>query len=141
MNKKLGHISKIISGEKIIESRWYCNKIAPWGKIEKGDTIYFKNSGGPIMATAVVDKILQIEGLNNVKFNDIIKKYADKIKLIDRKYSEYYKTKKYVILLFLKDPKSIEKPFYINKQGFGSACAWMCVNEIESIRMASKDSK
>ena len=39
MKKEWGLLEKILSGEKIIESRWYLNRSSPWGKIKKGEEI------------------------------------------------------------------------------------------------------
>ena len=58
MKKSWGLIGKIISGEKKIESRWYKSKRSPWGKIEKGDTVYFKDSGEPVSIKAKVKKVI-----------------------------------------------------------------------------------
>jgi hypothetical protein len=131
MDKKLGLIEGIVDGRKRIESRWYANRIAPWGKIKKDDVVYFKYSGKPISAKAIVEKVIEIEGLDESIFQDIVKKYGDLIMLNDREYSEYYHRKRYVILIFLMDAEYISKPFDINKDGYGSGCAWMCVEKIE----------
>ena len=40
LDKKRKLLSKILSGEKNIESRWYTQKRAPWDKIKVGDTIF-----------------------------------------------------------------------------------------------------
>ena len=61
-------------------------------------------------------------------------KYADGIQLLTREYDEYYQSKHYCILIFLKDVKEV-KSFNVSKKGFGSACAWMCVDNIDSIRI------
>ncbi|MGI5897617.1 MAG: ASCH domain-containing protein [Candidatus Dojkabacteria bacterium] len=131
MSRKLGLIEKIVSGEKRIESRWYKNKIAPWDRVNVGDTIYFKYSGGSIIAQSTVKKVLQIEHLDESKFQDIVSKYGDLIQLNDRTYSEYYKRKRYVILIFLQDSKYLERPFDIDKTGYGYSCAWMCISDKE----------
>ena len=134
MNKRWKLIPKILDGSKTIESRWYVNKIKPWNSIKENDKIYFKNSGEAITAFAKVSKVLQFEDLDEQKFQEIMEKYADDIQLLTREYDEYYQSKNYCILIFLKDVKEV-KPFNISKKGFGSACAWMCVDNIDSIRV------
>lgn len=108
MNPKLGYIDNILSGEKKIESRWLKNKSAPWGKVSEGDAIYFKDSGKPVTAVAEVEEVEQFAGLEGEK--------------------------KYCILIHLKNPRRIE-PFNIDKRGFGSATAWLCVGDINRIRL------
>lgn len=115
MNKSFGDlIAKILSGEKKIESRWSKNKIAPWGKVHQNDVVYFKNSGGPVIAMATVGKIMQFE-----------RKDFDKARELFPAPDEWVRGKNYCVLIWLKDPKKV-KPFKINKSGFGSAAAWMC---------------
>lgn len=133
MNQSLGLISKILSNEKTIESRWYANKVAPWDRISKGDTIYFKNSGEQVIAKAEVNKVLQFENLDAKLFSEIVSKYADQIQLMNRIYDDYYKAKNYCILVFLKNSQRIEKPFTIDKTGYGNACAWMCVGDVRKV--------
>lgn len=118
MSKKSGElIPKILSGEKKIESRWSINKIAPWGKVHSNDVIYFKQSGGDVLAKAEVEKVIGIENLDQKAVRWIAKKYRLK--------GEWGKDKKYCTLIFLKKPQKV-KPFKINKSGFGSAAAWLC---------------
>jgi ASC-1-like (ASCH) protein len=136
MKKSWKLLPKILSGEKVIESRWYLNKSAPWGKIKKGDTVYFKNSGEPVTVKAGVKKIKQFENLTPKIVREILTDYGNQDG-IDRseiqKYYELFKNKKYCVLVSLKNPQKI-KPFEIDKNGFGAMSAWICVNSIEEIR-------
>ena len=134
MKKEWNLIPKIISGEKRIESRWYKAKYTPWNKIKKGDSVFFKNSGKSVTACAKVSKILQFDNLNEEKFKYIINNFNDRICLTSNKYNDYYKSKKYCILIFLENPKTLKQPFNINKTGFGSAAAWLVIENIKSIK-------
>ena len=129
MNPRLGLIEKILTGEKTIESRWQKNRSVPWLKIFEGDVIYFKNSGNPVTARAEVERVEYIDELNENRSKEIIKKYGRKICLMTPPPG-----KKYCVLMWLKNPKRIE-PFRINKKGFGSAAAWLCVDNIEKIKI------
>lgn len=153
MTKKYKLIDKILTGEKKVESRWYVNKIAPWNKINVGDTIYFKNSGEKVTAKAGVKKVLQFSNINKTTAKalfeldrdqsktilEILTKYG---KLISFSNSDYKKfayentNKNYCILIYLSDPQKIE-PFQINKSGYGNACAWICIDSVNSIKLQS----
>lgn len=133
MDKKMGYISEIVKGNKSIESRWYKNRIVPWNRISKGDEIYFKDSGNPVSAKALVKDVIQISELNEKKFKNIVIKYGKGIQLQDRTYSDYYQSKNYCILILLNNPEYIE-PFEIDKSGYGTGCAWMCVEDIDKIK-------
>ena len=136
MKKSWGLLPKIVSGEKIIESRWYKNKSAPWGKIKKGDTVYFKNSGEPVSVKAEVKNVLEFEELTPRKVKEILNKYGKDDGIVPKELPKFYKLledKKYCLLIFLKNPKQI-KPFNISKKGFGMMSAWLCVGSVTKIR-------
>ena len=137
MRKSWGLLPKILTGEKTIESRWYKNKYSPWDKINKGDIVYFKNSGEPVTVKTEVFNILQYAGLKPARVREILQEYGAKIGLgineID-KYYEMFKEKNYCLLIFLKNPEKIE-PFEIDKSGFGAMSAWIMVDDISRIKV------
>ena len=137
MKKSWGLTQKILSGQKKIESRWYKSKYAPWGKIEKNDVVYFKDSGEPVTIKAEVDKVVSFSGLTPKKVSEILNEYGnddgiEKTKIKD--FFELFKNKNYCLLIFLKNPKKIE-PFEIDKTGFGMMSAWLSVENIEKIKL------
>lgn len=136
LSKKYKFLDKIISGEKIIESRWYVNRIAPWNKIKKGEIVYFKNSGEPVKAKTNVKKVLQFD-LKHKRIKDILSEFGKRIGFDSKdmnKWVELYKNKNYCILMFLENPTKI-KPFKIDKKGFGISSAWLCANNINKIKI------
>jgi ASC-1-like (ASCH) protein len=137
MKKSWGLLSKILTGQKKIESRWYKAKVAPWNRIATGDTVYFKNSGEPITIKAEVEKVLEFENYNHDQLKEIITTYGGEGKICFRSSQEevieWAKEKRYAILVFLKNPEAIQ-PFHINKKGFGSACAWITIEDINTIK-------
>jgi len=137
MRKSWGLLPKILTGEKTIESRWYKNKYSPWDKVNKGDIVYFKNSGEPVTVKTEVFDILQYAGLKPERVREILQEYGAKnglsINEID-KYYEMFKEKNYCLLIFLKNPEKIE-PFEIDKSGFGAMSAWITVDDISQIRI------
>ena len=140
LTRKYKYIEKILNKEKTVESRWYVNKIVPWDTIKKGDTVYLKNTGEPVTAKAIVSKVLFFKDLSEEKILEIYKSYGREIipEATESDFALYAqeklnKKKKYCILIFLNNPKRI-KPFNINKTGFGNACAWMIVKDIDKIK-------
>jgi len=136
MRKSWGLTQKILSGKKKIESRWYLNRYRPWNSIGDNDTIFFKDSGSPITLMAKVDHVLQFEKLTPGKASKLLHTYGNKDGIpsnMIKKYYEIFKDKRYCILIFLKDVRSI-KPFDIDKTGFGNMSAWITVDDIEKIK-------
>ena len=138
MRKSWGLTRKILTGEKTIESRWYKNRYKPWGEIEVGDDIYFKDSDSPVTIKATVGKVLQFDRLTPKKVEELLKGYAkaDGLGIEKRqinKYFQMFKNKKYCLIIFLKEPKKI-KPFNIDKTGFGSMASWLIVDTINKLK-------
>lgn len=136
MRKSWGLLPKIINGEKTIESRWYKNKYAPWDKIKRGDTVYFKNSGEPVTVKTGVSDVLQFFNLTPAKVKKILKEYGSLDGIPGNEINKYYnmfKNKNYCLLVFLENQKRVN-PFNINKKGFGAMSSWISVENIESIK-------
>ena len=129
MNKSWKLIPKILEGRKKIESRWSINKCSPWGKVSVGDTIYFKNSGENVAASATVKKVKSFSDLNPNKITKIVHKYGGNGGIAVTNIDESIKwasKKRYCTLIYLMNAKAV-KPFDIDKRGFGSGCAWVTV--------------
>ena len=136
MKKSWGLLPKILSSEKVIESRWYQSRYCPWGKIAAGDTVYFKNSGEFITVSAKVSQVLSFDNLTPAKVQEILGRYSRLDGIPSGKIFYYYnlfKDKKYCLLIFLTDVKKVA-PFEINKSGFGAMSAWITVDNIDTIR-------
>lgn len=136
MKKSWKLLPKILNGEKTIESRWYKNKVSPWGKIKKGDNVYFKDSGEPVTAMVEVSDVLEFSELNPSIVKEILVKYGKQDGIEEKDINNYYemfKDKNYCLLIFLKKPKRVA-PFEINKKGFGLMSAWITVNNISQIK-------
>jgi ASC-1-like (ASCH) protein len=137
MKKSWGLVPKILTGKKKIESRWYKVKYPPWDRIERGETVYFKDSGEPVTVKAEVDEVIQISGLDSTKVREILDNYgkSDGLGIEDiPKFYEMFKDKKYCIIIFLKDPQNI-KPFDIDKKGFGAMSSWLIVDDVNKIKI------
>ena len=134
MKKSWGLIPKILTGEKIVESRWYKNKTVPWGNISSGDSVYFKNSGEGVSAKAEVSEVEEFSELNMKKIRKILAKNSKLMGIGNiEKFYEQIKDKRYGLFIHLKNPERLE-PFEIDKKGFGAMAAWMCVEDINSVR-------
>ncbi len=128
-------IPKILSGTKTIESRWYLTRRAPWNGISRGDRVFFKDSGKPVVAAADVERVAQctIESLIDAK--DIVNRYGKAICLVNDDPATWQRLPRYAILIHLAQPRRLAAPFMINKHGFGSATAWITVPSIDAIRL------
>ncbi len=132
-------LDDILKGTKTIESRWYVNRISPWDRIKRNDTVYFKESGNPVTAKAKVAKVIQIDNLTASTINVLIKNYGKSISpgTTSEQWSSWVieqTEKRYCILIFLRDVKKVT-PFNIDKSGYGISSAWLVVGSINKVRV------
>jgi hypothetical protein len=136
MNPRLKLIDKILAGEKTIESRWYSRRYALWNQIHEGDRVYFKDSGKPVNVRVGVERVLQFSDLTPGKVSEILKEYGPRLGASNGGLVEMARSKRYCILIFLKDAEKVE-PFEIDKKGFGMGSAWLSVENIERLKKCS----
>ncbi len=127
------YLPLIISGKKIIESRWYKFKRDPYKNIFPNDLIYFKESGSLVSVKAKVKKVLFFNNLNRYKTLEILAKYEKKL-CLPLSHSAKLKEKNFCVLIFIKNVKKI-RPFVINKKGYGAMCAWITVKNISLLKI------
>lgn len=133
MNPRWKLIPKILSGEKTIESRWYQTRRAPWDKIAKGDTVFFKNVGELVTARAEVTRVVQFAFQSPKEVSDVVLKYGKKMSLVNVDPKTWGKVPKYAVLVFLEHPRPVDPPLRIDKTGFGMAVAWVVIDDIKKI--------
>ncbi len=137
MKKSWGLTEKILTGEKTVESRWYKTRRSPWDRIKAGDSVYFKDSGGPVTVKASVSKVLQFDDLSPSKTKEILDQYGKKDLGAGRimpEIKKYAAGKKYCILVFLEKAERI-KPFKVDKTGFGAMSSWINIDNMFKIKM------
>lgn len=137
MKKSWGLLPKILTGKKKLESRWYMSRYAPWGKINTGDAVYFKNSGEPVTVKVLVARVLAYENLTPEKVGGILQKYgtADGLGIETGDFEKFYalfKNKRYCLLIFLRDAGEVG-PFNIDKTGFGAMAGWLTFENMEDL--------
>ncbi len=135
LSKKRKLLAKILTGEKTIESRWYKSKVTPWGNINAGENIYFKESGDPVKAKAKISEVLQFY-LPQTNIPDLLEKYAQEICFSSPmpELISWCQQRKYCILLRLKNVEPLT-PFEINKKGYGLMAAWITIEDIGKIKV------
>lgn len=135
MKKSWDLIPMILEGRKRVESRWYMARYTPWDKVRKGDTVYFKDSGGPVTVKARIIKVDQYEVRDDHHALKILQSYYNDLGH-DKKpqeLSDYIRGKRYAIFVFFDSVEEIES-FEIDKTGFGISSAWMVIEDVEKVK-------
>lgn len=110
------YLSLIFDGKKRIESRFSIKKISPYKKINSGDLVVLKKSGGLVMGVFIAGEIKFFNKLCNNYWEYIEENYGH---LICTYYdSEFWSKRENTRYATLIDIKKIKKltPFKINKK-------------------------
>lgn len=76
---KPGYIKAILAGTKTIESRLTKTAQPPHGKVEPGERLFIKASGGPFMATAIAGDVQTYTDLTPTDLRRMRKRFNKKI--------------------------------------------------------------
>ena len=69
------YLDAILNGSKTVESRLTKGRTPPFGCIEPGDKLFFKQSGGPVRAVGIVAAVKSFDNLTPAKIAEIKSKY------------------------------------------------------------------
>jgi predicted transcriptional regulator len=122
MEKRVTHIAifvgdaieRILSGEKTVEGRFSISKIAPYGKVKKGDIILLKQTGAKIIGQVEVDNVLYFDQLDGQKIGRLRKEYSDEMKMNDNFWQDKQRSC-YASIIFLKNPRKYLTPLNYHK--------------------------
>lgn len=107
---KKQYLDAILAGRKTIESRLYQTKQKWLSQVNTGDKIFLKASSGPVMATAIVDKVKYYENLTAGQIAEMQKQYNRQI-LGDEQHWLEKAHSRYGVLVWLKDVQPIPYRF------------------------------
>ena len=72
--------SALVRGTKRIETRFSRQKRAPYGRISRGDVVYFKLCGGTVVGSAQVSAIEEFTGLTPARVDAVRRAYASRVR-------------------------------------------------------------
>ena len=116
------YLDNIIAGDKTIEMRLTRTRRAPFGKITTGDTIYFKQSSGPIRAVATAGKVQTLIDLTPERIAELRERYNKKITGTDDTWANKQHAR-YGTLIWLRDIRQTSEGPVVPPL-FGAA--WVC---------------
>lgn len=93
------YLSKIVAGEKTIESRFSKSRIPPFQQITADDVVFLKQSSGPIQAIALVSKVEFYGPLKPGGIDQLIEEYKEELRL-DESFITLKRDSNYVTLIY-----------------------------------------
>lgn len=121
---KKPYLDAILSGHKPIESRFTKTRRPAFGRVFGGDKLFFKESGGPVCATAIVAEVKNFENLTPEKIIELKHQYNRDIGGSDEHWQNKMDSR-FGFLVWLKDVRAIE-PVRIHKKDWR---AWVILTK------------
>ena len=123
-----GWIEPILHGSKTIESRFTKVRCAPYGKVNTGDLIYMKESGGPVKGQFRVAEVETFDNLTDDIVDQIYDKHCERILVNTYDYDtpplKWYFSR-YATLIHVTDVIGYGNPFPYKQKG---RSAWLLLD-------------
>ncbi|MGB1286597.1 MAG: ASCH domain-containing protein [Aggregatilineales bacterium] len=102
------YINLILDGKKTVESRFSIHKRMPYKRINPGDIIFLKETGGPIRGICYVSKTEFFDLKKDVSLSEIMDEYRNELQIHDISYWQRYKKANYATLIHLENVRAID---------------------------------
>jgi hypothetical protein len=100
-------LGAILDGRKTIESRFGVHRCAPFDRVQQGDLIFLKRSGGPVVGIALAGEATFYE-LDPRTLGEIRERFADRICAKDDQFWEARAEKRFATLIEIEDVTAME---------------------------------
>jgi len=130
---KRPYLEAILAGRKTIESRFTRTRRGAFGEVEAGDTLFLKESSGPVRATAGVCGVKSFANLTAQKMARLEAEYNHLV-CGDDEYWQGRRNCRFGVLVWLEDVHLIE-PVWIAKKDWR---AWVVLTEGEDFGLLEK---
>lgn len=119
----------ILKGEKTAELRLTKNRIAPFGIVKKGDTVFIKIASGPVCCRALVSLVEQHEGLTPGSISELRRVLAPVVKGDDA-YWDLKRTARYATVIHLECVAACDDaPGLAEARAGNPRAAWLVLSE------------
>ena len=122
------YLDAVLSGDKIIESRLTRTRRPPFGAVTRGDTVFFKERGGPIRAAAEVKRVESFESLTPTRVDALRRRFGGDIGA-PREYWAEKRLARWGTLIWLADVRGVDRgPAHPPFHGRG----WLCLGAVSA---------
>ena len=129
-----GWIELILTGDKTIESRFTKRRSAPFGKVNAGDVVFMKESGGLVKGAFRVGKVDTIEKLTYELRIAIDASFREQIfgTPYFTEHWDQWKASNHATLIHIAEPVAFKEPFAFPKR---DRRAWVVLDDISDVKL------
>ena len=135
LDHKAQELDNLKSGKKTMIIRGAMGRKLPYGKVHKGDRLYFieNNGDGLIKAKAVVNDVINSEKLTREESEKMVLENQELL-LLNKSMLKRFAGKRYLVLIKLKDFQDLS-PFKIDRSEYSNMDDWIPVGDIEKVKL------
>ena len=135
LDYKAKELDNLISGEKTMIIRGATGRKLPYGRVFKGDLLYFiENKGdGLVKAKARVKDVFNSQQLTKKESEELVKQNQNKL-LLDSGLIKRFSGKRYLVLITIESFQKLD-PFKIDRSEYGNMDDWLPVEDINKVKI------
>lgn len=135
LDAKSNEFEKLLDGSKSMIIRGATGRKLPYGRVNKGDVLYFinNNAEGVVKAKALVASVYNSEKMNVEESVALVKENQKKLMLSDKQFQKWA-GKRYLVLIEVTKCIEVER-FPIDKSRHGNMDDWLPVDNVESVKI------
>jgi len=128
-------LDNLISGKKTMLIRGATGRKLPYGRVFKGDMLYFiENKGdGLVKAKAKVKDVFNSEQLSKTESEELVKQNQTRL-LLDSGLIKRFSGKRYIVLIAIEYFQVLD-PFKIDRSDYGNMDDWLPVEDINKVKI------
>jgi hypothetical protein len=133
LDAKANELEKLLDGSKTMIIRGATGRKLPYGRVNKGDILFFinNNAEGTVKAKSIVDSVFNSDKMSTEESVALVKKHQDKLNLSENQFKKWA-GKRYIVLIELKKTEEV-KSFAIDKSNYGNMDDWLPVEKIDTV--------
>ena len=134
LDSKSNELEKLLTGEKSMIIRGATGRKLPYGRVNKGDVLYFVNNNaeGMVKAKGIVESVLNSDKLSVEESISLVKENQGKLQLTEKQFQKSA-GKRYVVLIGVSHTEEIQS-FAIDKSNYGNMDDWLLVERIYNVK-------
>jgi hypothetical protein len=135
LDHKAKELDNLISGKKTMIIRGATGRKLPYGRVHKGDILYFiENKGdGLVKAKARVKDVFHSEQLTKTESEELVNHNQNRL-LLDSGMLKRFSGKRYLVLIIIEYFEELV-PFKIDRSQYSNMDDWLPVEDINKVKI------
>ena len=108
------YLSFILKGRKSVESRFSLVRQPPWGRVQSGDVLVMKRSGGPVLGIGLIANAWSYE-LDEEAWPELRDRFREPLAMDEKTLWNRFERAAFATLMLLEEVRALQ-PFAVSKK-------------------------